>query len=182
MNTSLKMASNRFRWPALRNRNPATYSAPRPGHFFRVSGSSVLHQDDSASTRHLDTPDEPYMVVPGPVAPLSVGISAPPSFLDPFVHLLNETPPCSGPYPAKTPPTDREPPPFLLERLTPNQRVSFLKIWHKLLVHLKEISFDFHGPGRESGPPHHHPARRHPHRVRRCFFPCHLPTLVRVPS
>ena len=35
----------------------------------RVPVASVLHQDDSASTWHLDTPDEPYMVVPSPVAP-----------------------------------------------------------------------------------------------------------------
>ena len=45
----------------------------------RVRIASVLHQDDSASTRKTDTPDELYVVVLGPVAPVPAGTSAPPT-------------------------------------------------------------------------------------------------------
>ena len=35
--------------------------------------------------------------------------------------------------------------PALLERLTPEQRVSFLRVWHRQPRHLPEITFDLHG-------------------------------------
>ena len=35
----------------------------------------------------------------------------------------------------------------MLDRLNANERDSFLQVWHKLPKHLREISFDFHGPG-----------------------------------
>ena len=92
----------------------------------RVPAASALHRDDSASTRYLDTPDEPYMVVPGPVASPSAGISAPPTCSDPFVHLVNETPLRGGPGPTRIPSANREPQPSLLERLDPGQRINFL--------------------------------------------------------
>ena len=38
------------------------------------------------------------------------------------------------------------PSPALLERLTPEQRVSFLRVWHRLPRHLREITFDLHSP------------------------------------
>ena len=82
------------------------------------------------------------------VAPPSAGISAPPTCSDPFVHRLNETPACRGPDPAKPHPADHEPQPSLLERLNHDHRVRFLTVWHELPpAHLREISFDFHGPG-----------------------------------
>ena len=38
------------------------------------------------------------------------------------------------------------PSPALLERLTPEQRVSFLCIWDSLPTHLRDIFFDSHSP------------------------------------
>ena len=38
------------------------------------------------------------------------------------------------------------PSPALLERLTPERRVSFLRIWHRLPRHLCAITFDSHSP------------------------------------
>ena len=38
------------------------------------------------------------------------------------------------------------PSPALLERLTPEQRVSFLRVWHRLPRHLHEITFELHSP------------------------------------
>ena len=38
------------------------------------------------------------------------------------------------------------PSPALLERLTPEQRVSFLRIWDRLPTHLRDIAFDLHNP------------------------------------
>ena len=32
------------------------------------------------------------------------------------------------------------------ERLTPERRVSFLRVWHRLPRHLREITFDLHSP------------------------------------
>ena len=117
------------------------------GPLVRVPVASVLHRDVSASTRHLDTPEGTVYGRPGPCCFHSPGISAPPTCSDLLVHLRNETPPCSGPDPAKPPPADRKPQPSLLERLTPDQRVCFLNVWHKPPAHLNEISFEFHGPG-----------------------------------
>ena len=38
------------------------------------------------------------------------------------------------------------PSPALLERLTPEQRVLFLRDWHRLPKHLRKITFDLHSP------------------------------------
>ena len=38
------------------------------------------------------------------------------------------------------------PSPALLERLTPEQKVSFLWVWQRLPRHLREITFDLHSP------------------------------------
>ena len=43
---------------------------------------------------------------------------------------------------AVTPPS-----PALLERLNPDQRSSFLRVWVRLPPHLREIAFDLHDPG-----------------------------------
>ena len=37
--------------------------------------------------------------------------------------------------------------PALLERLNPDQRFSFLRVWTRLPLHLREIAFDLHDPG-----------------------------------
>ena len=39
------------------------------------------------------------------------------------------------------------PPPALLERLTPEQRNSFTRMWDTLPLHLRDITFNLHGPG-----------------------------------
>ena len=39
------------------------------------------------------------------------------------------------------------PSPALLERLTPEQRASFLRVWKRLPSHLRAVAFDLHGPG-----------------------------------
>ena len=36
------------------------------------------------------------------------------------------------------------PSPAVLERLTPEQRDSFLRVWHRLPTHLRQIPFDLH--------------------------------------
>ena len=35
----------------------------------------------------------------------------------------------------------------MLERLTPEQRASFLHVWERLPSHLRAVAFDLHGPG-----------------------------------
>ena len=150
-----------------------------PCPLLRVPVASVLHHDDSASTLRPITPDGPHMAVPGPVTPPSAGIFTPPTCADPFVHHLHENPPRGGPE-LPTPTTaDLEPPPSLLARLTAEQRVSFLQVWYKLPAHLREISFDFHGPGWD------------PTVITQLgdaltefadVFPGHPPTLARAPS
>ena len=37
--------------------------------------------------------------------------------------------------------------PALLERLTPEQRASFLRVWERLPSHLRAVDFDLHGSG-----------------------------------
>ena len=39
------------------------------------------------------------------------------------------------------------PSPALLERNTPQQRASFLRVWKRLPAHLRAVSFDLHGSG-----------------------------------
>ena len=68
MNTSLITASNIFRWPALRNWNPATCSASRPVRLF-VCLWHRFSTETSAPRHGTWTPlRAPYMVGPGPVA------------------------------------------------------------------------------------------------------------------
>ena len=112
----------------------------------RVPVASISHNDDNAPT----TPgslDEPHMIFPGPVTPPPAGVLPAPTCSDPFVHHLNEMPPHDGPVPAKPTTADSKPPPSLLDRLNADQRDSFLQVWHKLPAHLREIPFDFQGPG-----------------------------------
>ena len=58
---------------------------------------------------------------------------------------------------------------YPLERLTPEQRVSFLRVWHRLPKHLREITFDSHDKGVD--PCGHRGTRRRPPRIFRMFFP-----------
>ena len=43
--------------------------------------------------------------------------------------------------------TTASPSPALLERLTPEQCASFLRVWERLPPHLRAVAFDLHGPG-----------------------------------
>ena len=124
-----------------------------------------LHQDDSASTPHLDTPNEPHRIVPSPVAPLSAGTSTSPTCADPFANNFNELSPRGGPDPAKPPLVDREPPPSLLKRRPTRQfSTGMAQTAGAPLRNLMRF------PRPKLGPSHQNPAERHPHRVRRCPF------------
>ena len=81
------------------------------------------------------------------MTPHTAGLSPTPACADPFVHHVDEQPPIGGPDAAQPASADLEPPTSLLDRLNADQRDSFLQVWHKLPTHLREISFDFHGPG-----------------------------------
>ena len=112
----------------------------------RVPVASISHNDDNAPT----TPgslDEPHMIFPGPVTPPPAGVLPAPTCSDPFVHHLNETHPLDGPVPSKPTTANSEPSPSLLDRFNADHRDSFLQVWHKLPAHLREVSFDFQGPG-----------------------------------
>ena len=109
----------------------------------RVPVASILHNDDDAPT----TPgslDESSMIIPEPAA----GVFPASTCSGRFAHHLNETPPRDGPVPTKPTPANNEPPPFLLDRLNADHRDSFLQVWYKQPAHLRDISFDFHGPSR----------------------------------
>ena len=89
--------------------------------------------------------------VPGPVPPNSMGADplSPPQCLDPFVrHLRDETAPTREEFGASSaPPVDHNPSPALLERLSTDQRTSFLQVWNRLPSHMREIAFDLRGLG-----------------------------------
>ena len=78
--------------------------------------------------------------------------------LDAIQHDSRPPGPSSGP-PAVTPisagtasplaaaEATASPSPVLLERLTPEQFFSFVRVWERLPSHLRGIAFDLHGPG-----------------------------------
>ena len=108
---------------------------------------SLLYDDDSASASNPGAPDNSRTFVPGPVTPHTAGLSPTPACADPFVHHVDEQPPIGGPDATHPASADLEPPISLLDRLNSDQGDSFLQVWHKLPTLLREISFDFHGPG-----------------------------------
>ena len=73
----------------------------------------------------------------------------PPQCLVPFVHHLRDETgsPCDKSEASSAQPTYRPPSPALLERLSANQCSSFLPTWNRLPPHMREITFDLHGPG-----------------------------------
>ena len=111
-----------------------------PCPLLRAPVGPVLYDDGSASASTPGTPDEPDMIVAGPLSPT-------PACADPVVHHVSPKLPKGGPGAAKPTSAYLEPPPSLLYRLNSNQGDSFLQVWHKLWTHLREISFDFQGPG-----------------------------------
>ena len=87
------------------------------------------------------------LTVPGPVTTSSTDVDQllpPPQYLDPFVHHLRDetVPPCDESEASLAQPTYRSPSPTLLERLSADQRSSFLE-----QPHMREIAFNLHGPG-----------------------------------
>ena len=73
----------------------------------------------------------------------------PPQCLDPFIHRLRDEtiPPCDESEASLAQTTYRAPSTPLLERLSTDQRSSFLQTWNRLPSHMREITFDLHGPG-----------------------------------
>ena len=73
----------------------------------------------------------------------------PPQCLDPFIHHLRDetVPSCDEPEASLAQPTFRAPSLALLERLSTDQRSSFLQTWNRLPLHTREITFDLHSPG-----------------------------------
>ena len=66
----------------------------------------------------------------------------PGQFADCHVSAVTSSPDTGEATWAVTPPS-----PALLERLNPDQRFSFLRVWTRLPLHLREIAFDLHDPG-----------------------------------
>ena len=63
-------------------------------------------------------------------------------------HLRDETAPTREEYTTSSvPPADRPPSLALLERLSTDQRTSFLPICNRLPSHMREIAFELHGLG-----------------------------------
>ena len=92
------------------------------------------------------------LTVPGPVTAPSTDadqLLPPLQYLDPFVHHLRDetVPPCDESEASLAQPTYRSPSPTLLERLSADQRSSFLGTWNRLPPHMREIAFDLHGHG-----------------------------------
>ena len=75
--------------------------------------------------------------------------SCPHQCLDPFVkNLRDETvPPCDESEASLAQPTYHAPSTAVLERLSVDQRSGFLRTWNRLPPHMREITFDLHGPG-----------------------------------
>ena len=71
----------------------------------------------------------------------------PPSTTD--VHALHDNIPVAndGLPSTNSPPMPKTPCPELLERLNDDQRISFFRLWDQLSLHLRDITFDLHGPG-----------------------------------
>ena len=55
--------------------------------------------------------------------------------------------PTTGLSRTEPPPLPKVPCPKLLQRLSGDQRTSFLRLWDRLPLHLRDITFDLHGSG-----------------------------------
>ena len=72
-----------------------------------------------------------------------------PQCLDPFIYYLRDetVPPCDESEASLAQPIFHAPSPALLERLSNDQRSSFVQTWNHLPPHVREITFDSYGPG-----------------------------------
>ena len=94
-----------------------------PGDLLGVAHAPLISVPLDA-LQHVDRSSSPYSDPPG-VTPVSA-VTAPP--------LAAVAAPAS-------------PSPALLERLTPEQRASFLRVWERPPLLLRAVLFDLHGPG-----------------------------------
>ena len=118
-----------------------------PCPLLRLPVESLLYYNNSVSTSNPGARDNSRTFVPGQAMPHTSGPYPTPACADPYVHHVDEQPPIGGPDAAQPKSADLEPLPSLLDCLISDQHDSFLQVWHKLPKHLREISFDFHGPG-----------------------------------
>ena len=151
-NISWKMDDKSSRQPASRTWSQVPCSAPPLLHYYeclwRLDGLS-----DTPTPTPLPCADRAqHFTVPGPVTALSMDADQPlppPQCLDPFIHnLRDETIPSWDESEASlAQPTYRAPSTALFERLSTDQRSSFLQTWNRLPLHTREITFDLHSPG-----------------------------------
>lgn len=109
-----------------------------PGELLGFAAAPLLRCPFSAV---FDSPPAPTS--PLPDAPSSAPAPAP----SPQIHTVHHRPspsvsvaPASGPLPLKPSPAD------LLNRLTDLQRPTFLRMWDRLPVHMRDVVFELHDP------------------------------------
>ena len=117
----------------------------------RVPLEAILSDIPASSPLPCDARAQ-HFTVPTPVTAPSMAVDQfllPPQFLDPFVHHLRDetVPPYDESEASSAQPTYHFPPPTLLERLSADQRSSFLATSNRFPPHMREIAFDLHGPG-----------------------------------
>ena len=108
-----------------------------------LSGSTDLEPGDL-----LGTSTSPLVQVP--LATLRrLSLDPPTPSPIPNVHALHDNIPVDNedPPPTDPPPTPKAPCPQLLARLDTDQRSSFLRLWNRLPLHLRDVMFDLHGSG-----------------------------------
>ena len=96
----------------------------------------------------LGTSTSPLVQVPlDTLRHLSLDSPTPPPISN--VHALHDNIPVANedPPPTDPPPTPKAPCAQLLARLNTDQRSSFLRLWDRLPLHLRDVMFDLHGSG-----------------------------------
>ena len=121
------------------------------GPLLRAPLEAILSDTPAPTPRPCDA-RERQLTVSGPfTAPFTDAdqLLPLPQCLDPFVHHLRDETvlPCNESEDCLTQPSYRLPSPTLFERLSTDQRSSFLETWNRLPPHMREIAFDLHGPG-----------------------------------
>ena len=125
---------------------PSDLLGASPCPLLRVPVASVTNDDGSVLASPPGATDDLHKLVTGPVTAYTAGRSRTPACADPIVHHLDSKPLGRAGY-GKPTSAGLEPPLSLLDRFRADRRDSFLHVWHRLPTHLREISFDFHGPG-----------------------------------
>ena len=122
----------------------------QPGDALGMAPARLLQVPLSAIP-HGDLSDDPQAAAASSQSAVcDTSVSSPPSAKS-VVYNLHErsaTTGGNGTVPVAAAPSQALPPSALLERLTPEQRDSFTRMWDTLPSHLREITFNLHGPGR----------------------------------